>query len=226
MKKILAFMLLVALCIPVLFACSPSPLEEVALKYNVSAPTKVAATTKQVVGSLELDCSYELITGTVDGKAASVFTVVTEEIRSVEEGGNTEEIKEIIKTTTKKTEAIEGQGARVNGGEWNPEGTPWAIGRGRMALNLDEDSLENVVYENNTLTFTIPVANVATVLGEEYSQNIGSDVEVVIVDDGAVVTSIDLHYFLKADESINLPASEMTVKVVYTYDIERINIEK
>jgi hypothetical protein len=95
-----------------------------------------------------------------------------------------------------------------------------------MALNLDEDSLENVVYENNTLTFTIPVANVATVLGEEYSQNIGSDVEVVIVDDGAVVTSIDLHYFLKADESINLPASEMTVKVVYTYDIERINIEK
>ena len=51
------------------------------------------------------------------------------------------------------------------------------------------------------------------------------DVEVTIVNDGAVITSIELHYFLAANEAANLVESEMTVKVVYTYDLERITIE-
>ena len=85
-------------------------------------------------------------------------------------------------------------------------------------------ALVNVVYENHTLTFTVPKANVATVFGEEYSKDMSSDVQVKIVDDGAVVTSIELHYNLAGDGA-NLAESEMTVKVVYTYDLERITIE-
>jgi hypothetical protein len=82
-----------------------------------------------------------------------------------------------------------------------------------------------VVYENHTLSFTVPAANVAQVLGEEYSANVSGDVEVVIVDDGAVIASIDLHYFLKGDEAAHLVESEMTVKVVYTYDLEKITLD-
>jgi hypothetical protein len=192
--------------------------------YNMSNPTKVVATTEHNLGSYKLNCSYELVTGYVDNSLASVYTVTTEELRDVAEGGKDEEVKDMIKTITKKIEAIEGFGSRTNGGEWNPEGTVWAIGRGRMAINLDEASLQDVVYENHTLTFTVPADKVATVFGEGYSANIVSAVEVKIVDDGAVVTSIDLHYYLAGD-GVNLQQSEMTVKVVYTYDLERITIE-
>ena len=62
------------------------------------------------------------------------------------------------------------------------------------------------------------------VLGTDFSAYITGDVEITIVDDGAVITSIDLHYHLAGDGA-NLAESEMTVKVVYTYDLERITIE-
>ena len=231
MKKIIVLILTVALCAAALSSCQyldmlqgDSTLDDVAAMYNMSAPTKVLATTEQNFGSYELNCSYEIVTGYVDNSRASVYTVTTEELRTVEEGGKTEEVKDMIKTATKKTEAIEGFGSRTNGGDWNPEGDVWTIGRGRMALNLDENALTNVVYENNTLTFVVPEANVATVFGDEYAANIASDVEVTIVNDGAVVTSVDLHYYLAGDGA-NLPETEMTVKVVYTYDLEKITIE-
>lgn len=234
MKKIIVFLLVVALCVPALFSCAlvdkvtvliGGPLSAVSKMYEASLPTKVVATTKQTVGALELNCSYELITGYVDNKPASVYISTTEEIRSVEDGGNNDEIKDIIKSSTRKTEAIEGVGSRVNGGDWNPDGTVWSISRGGMAINLDKKLVENVVYANNTLTFTIPSANVGAVLGEDYASDIAGDVDVTIVDDGAVIASIELHYFLVANEDANLVESEMNVKVVYTYDIERINIE-
>lgn len=230
MKKIIVLILVVALCATALTSCalfdkfSDKTLENVAAMYNMSNPTKVVATTEHNLGSYKLNCSYELVTGYVDNSLASVYTVTTEELRDVAEGGKDEEVKDMIKTITKKIEAIEGFGSRTNGGEWNPEGTVWAIGRGRMAINLDEASLQDVVYENHTLTFTVPADKVATVFGEGYSANIVSAVEVKIVDDGAVVTSIDLHYYLAGD-GVNLQQSEMTVKVIYTYDLERITIE-
>ncbi len=238
MKKIVVFVLIMALCVPALFSCElinkitgsggdieVTPVQIVSAMYKVSEPTKVVATTKQDIGGLELNCNYELVTGYVDNRPASVYTVTSEEIRSVEDGGNNEEVKDIIKTTTKKTEAIEGTGTRVNGGDWDPSGTALIIGRGRMALNLKDEYVTNVKYENNTLTLTVPVANAAAVLGETYAKNISSDVKITIVNDGAVVTSIELNYFIKGDESVNLVESEMTVKVLYTYDLEKITIE-
>lgn len=232
MKKIIVLILTLALCAATLSSCGlinkikgmfKSPLDDVAVMYSNSAPTKVTATTKQVFKSYELNCSYELVTGYVDNNLASVYTVTTEELRTVEEGGNTDEVKDMIKSTTKKTEAIEGFGARTNGGDWDPAGTVWAIGRGRMALNLDATAITNMVYENNVLTFTVPADKAATVLGADYAKYISSDVQVTIVNDGAVVTSVELHYYLAGDGA-NLAESEMTVKVVYTYDLERITI--
>lgn len=237
MKKIIVFALVLALSVAALSSCAvvdkvlglikgeTDIYTEAMNRYYVSEPTKVVATTKQTVGALELDCSYELITGYVDNVPASVYTVATEEIRSVEDGGNNEEVKDIIISTVKKTESVEGLGSRTNGGEWNPLGTVWKIGRGRMAINISEENVQNAVYENNVFTCTVPADKVVAVLGEDYAADVAGDVEVKIFDDGAVVTSVELHYFLKGDESINLPESEMDVKIVYTYDLERITIE-
>ena len=230
MKRIIAFMIVMALCIPALFSCQVidglfnNPLKEVSEMYNQSNPTKVVATTTQKVGATELKSKYELVTGYVDNSRASVFTVFTQEFDTVESGGASDVVKPLIKETTTVTEAIEGIGARTNGGDWNPEANIWVIGRGRMALNLDKKSVENVKYEDHVLTFTIPVANAAKVLGEDYAANISGDITVTLVDDGAVVTSIELVYNLAGDDK-NLSESQMTVKVDYTYDIEKITIE-
>ena len=233
MKKIIVLMLVVALCATAFTSCAliekftgedDTTLTDVALMYNMSSPTKVVATTEQNFGSYELNCSYELVTGYVDNNLASVYTITTEELRTVEEGGNTEEVKDMIKSTTKKTEAIEGFGARTNGGDWDPAGAVWSIGRGRMAINLDATAITNMTYENNVLSFTVPADKAAVVFGADYAKNISSEVQVTIVNDGAVVTSVELHYYLAGDGA-NLAESEMTVKVIYTYDLERITIE-
>lgn len=237
MKKILVFMLVVAISVAALTSCDlingllgnnveepqDNTLSKIATMYSMSAPTKVVATTEQKIGSYSLNCSYELVTGHVDDSLASVYTVTTEQLRTVEEGGKSDEVKDMIKSTTNKTESIEGFGSRTNGGEWDPEGSVWTIGRGRMAINLKEEAVTNVNYTDHTLTLVVPQANAATVLGAEYAKNISSDVEITIVDDGAVITSIELHYYLAGDGA-NLDESEMTVKVLYTYDLERITI--
>ena len=233
MKKIAIFLLIVALCVPMLFACKPQveeevkdgPMQQVARMYSVSQPTKVVAKTTQNVGGLTLNSNYSITTGYVDNAAASVFVSYVEEIRSIEEGGQNEEVKDIIKSYNRVTEAIEGKGSRTNGGEWDAEGKVWNIGRGRMALNLVESAVTNIKYENHVLTFVIPKANIATVLGAEYANDISSDVKVTIVDDGAVVTSVELVYNLSGNADINLVESTMYVRVDYTYDIEKITIE-
>ena len=118
MKKTIVFVLVMALCVTALSSCAfiqnllpgnngddgiVSPVTIVANMYKMSSPTKIVATTKQSISSLELNCSYELVTGYVDNRPASVYTVNTEEIRTVEDGGNTDEVKDIIKKTTRKT---------------------------------------------------------------------------------------------------------------------------
>ena len=236
MKKIITLALVVALCAVCCVSCIPSnnnnsnnnvesnPLDDVAKMYNQSAPTKIVASTKQTISSVELNCTYELVNGTVDNLPASVYIVYTEELESIEDGGGSEVIKPLIKSTTRKTESIQGIGSRVNGGDWNPEGVVYSITRGGMAINLDKNSVTGVEYKNNVLTFTIPVANAATVLGEKFVSDIASDVQVTIVTDGSVVTSIELKYSLKGDEAAHLIQSEMVVKVDYTYDLEKITI--
>lgn len=233
MKKIIVLMLTIALCVASLTSCGffqklksgfKSPLDDVAVMYENSAPTKVVATTKQSFKSYELNSSYELITGQVDGMTASVYIVTSQELESLASAGGTDIVKPLIKTTTSRTEAIDGVGSRTDGGPWNAEGSINSIGRGAMAINLDKKSVTDVTYENHVLTFTIPNANIGIVLGESYANGIVSDVKVTIVDDGAVITSIELHYTLAGNDKANLPESEMVVKVEYTYDIEQITI--
>ena len=229
MKKIIALALVICLCVPALFSCTKiktkKTVDNLADKYAVSQPTKVIATTKQTVNELELNSSYEVVTGYVDNAPAFVYHSTVESIRSVEEGGENEEIKELIKVTSNTIEGIEGKGVRSNGGNWNEEASLWSIGRGRMALNLSNKLLENVEYKDNTFKCTVPHENVAEVLGSSYADDIAGDVTLVIVDDGAVVTSIEMFYNLTANADAHITTSSMHVKVVYTYDIEQINID-
>lgn len=246
MKKIIILTLVLALCVPTFFSCtSPdgdsniqasipevnneqlTPIQAVAKMYKVSQPTKVVAETEHYLNDLlTLTGKYEIVTGVVDSSSASVFVSVIDEIRSVEEGGQNEEIYGIIKPVTKKIEAIEGKGTRVDGGEWDPEGEVWIIGRGRMAINLKDDLVKNVNYDNHVLTFTVLNENVTAVFGDIIASDVEGDVSVKITDDGAVVTAIEIKYDVKANPEAHVDTvTQMTINVHYTYDIERITIE-
>ena len=245
MKKIIVFILMVSLCLPALFSCTGengdsnvqasiptvdnqqlTPIQAVSAMYAVSQPTKVVATSKQIITKdvLELNCSYEIVTGYVDNSLASVYKSTIEEIRSIEEGGQNDEVKDLIKTTSTTIESIEGKGTRTNGGEWNEEGEVWSIGRGRMAIKLNDSWVKNVTYENHVLDFIVRADYVDKVFGEDYSADMDGDVYVTIVDDGAQVTSIEISYYVKANEEAHLPQSTMIIRVDYTYDIEKITI--
>ena len=221
-------MLVMALCVTAITSCGKSNPKKIINNINEmyanSAPTKVVATTKQVFSAYELNCKYELTTGQVDGAFASVYKVAKEELESIENAGGSDIIRPMIKSTTKVTEAIEGIGARVDGGAWDAAGKVYTIERGGMALNLTKDNVTDIVYEDQVLTFTIPNANIATVLGEAFATGIDGDIKVTIVNDGSVITSIELSYTLAANSKANLEASQMTVRVEYQYDIQPITI--
>ena len=144
MKKILILALVFALSVVCCVSCIPSknndndgenkptetsPLEKVTAMYADSAPTKIVAKTTQTIGSLELECNYELVNGTVDGMPASVYTVNTQELETIENGGGTDVIKPLVKPVSRKTEAIQGIGSRINGGDWDPAGEVYFISR-------------------------------------------------------------------------------------------------
>ena len=228
MKKIIVLVLTLALCLTAFTSCflmkGRKTLKEIAEMYSNSAPTMIVATTTQTFSAYELNCTYEVKNGLVDGKNASVYTVTKQELESIENAGGSDIIRPMIKTTKKTTQAIEGIGTRTDGGDWNASGTVTVIGRGAMALNLDSKAITEMVYADNVLTFVIPNANIETVLGEGFSKGIEGDVKVTIVNDGAVITSIDLSYTIAGDSKANLESSQMVIHVEYHYDIQQITI--
>ncbi len=229
MKKIISILLMAALLVCGVFSLASckkdDALSKVSAMYQVSSPTKVIAVTKQQFSGYTLNSSYSILNGYVDNKAASVYISEVEEIHSVEEGGESDEIKNFIKKTVTKIEAIEGVGSRTNGGKWNADGNVWNIGKGVMAINLDKNYVVDAVYDNHKLSFTVPAVNTSVVFGDEYAVDMGSDVNVVIVDDGAVITSIELTYNTKVNEDSHVGSSLMNIKVDYTYDLEKVTIE-
>ncbi len=225
MKKIIALILVLG-CVFALAACGKEKsLESVSAMYAASKPTKSELVYSHDLGGVTLTNRYSIVNGEVDGKAASVYTSYEESLRTVEDGGINNEIKEIIVKEEIKLEAIEGIGSRVNGGEWDPEGKVTSIYRGVITLKLTEDTTSNVEYKDHVLTLNVPAASTASVFGSELAATIDGDVSVTIVDDGAVITAVTLVYNVKGNSDVNLAASKMTVNVNYSYDIERIDIE-
>lgn len=218
MKKIFALLLAVA-CMSMIFSCDNKgnkTLAQVSAMYDASAPTKVVIDTKQE-GSQTLTGKYTLVTGLIDGKAATVYTYSYEEFATVEEDKT-----EAIHTVTGSKEFLEGNGVRVDGKRWDSEGKNFAPTKGSIKINLDEKKIGSVIYEKNTLKFTVSAANTAAVLGEDNA--IGYDVSVEITDDGVAITGITIKYEIPATET--LAKTTVTIKTVYTYDLEEVTLTK
>ena len=239
MKKIICLLLVLA-CSFAMFACGKEEeltgAQKTAQFYENSLPTKVVTTSTQSiindsgVAVQTLNGKYELVTGTIAGKLATVQTYEQDYIREVAEGANAVVVGP-IGTETGSLEYLEGYGRRTNGGSWDPNGLNFGPTAGSIAINLDESLLQNVKYtegENgiNTLTFTVPNANIAAVFGADSDDvallTASSDVEVTITNNGAFVQSISISYSIAGTRYY--PERQITMITEYEYDVQNVEL--
>ena len=238
MKKIICLLLVLA-CSFAMFACGKEEeltgAQKTAQYYENSLPTKVVTTSTQSiindsgVAVQTLNGKYELVTGTIAGKLATVQTYEQDYIREVAEGANAVVVGP-IGTESGSLEYLEGYGRRTNGGAWDPNGLNFGPTAGSIAINLDESLLSGVNYTEadgaNTLTFTVPNANIAAVFGADTDDvallTANSDVEVTIVNDGAFVKSITISYSI--DGTRYYPERKVVMTTEYEYDVQSVEL--
>ena len=239
MKKIICLLLVLA-CSFALFACGKEEeltgAQKTAQYYKNSLPTKVVTTSTQSIMNSSgvavqtLNGKYELVTGTIAGKLATVQTYTQDYIREVAEGANAVVVGP-IGTETGSLEYLEGYGRRTNGGSWDPNGLNFGPTAGSIAINLDESLLTDVKYTEgedgiNTLTFTVPNANIAAVFGADSDDvallTASSDVEVTITNNGAFVQSIAISYSI--DGTRYYPKRQITMITEYEYDVQSVEL--
>jgi hypothetical protein len=223
-----------------LFACGKEEeltgAQKTAQYYENSLPTKVVTTSTQSiindsgVAVQTLNGKYELVTGTIAGKLATVQTYEQDYIREVAEGANAV-IVGPIGTESGSLEYLEGYGRRTNGGFWDPNGLNFGPTAGSIAINLDESIIKNSKYTEgedgiNTLTFTVPNANIAAVFGADSDDvallTASSDVEVTITNNGAFIQSIAISYSIEGTRYF--PERQVNMITEYEYDVQSVEL--
>ena len=227
--KAIAVILLSALLVSVCVSCGGKlNAKDVAEMYSNSAPTKIVSRTVQTSGDITLSGEYTLLTGTVGGKAAAVYEERFQEMRSVEEGGQSTDIYDYVKDVHRLFQYVEGRGTRelnpdthIEITSWNAEGKVYSIEQGGFAVNLTNKLLKDREYDKDTKTFSATVLekNTEAVFGTA----IPADVKIAIVNDGAQIISIHVEYDLPAEGEVQ--ATHIVIDVEYTYDNERINLD-
>ncbi len=200
--------------------------------YKNSTPTKVVTNT--TIDFLDLDTEREatytlttnrvLITGSIDGKIATVMTTVIDKIRYVSDGA-TDVVQDFYESIVSTEEFLQGSGSRTDGKRWKADGLNFAPAARRITPNLDAEILKRVKYYealyNNTLTFTVAAEDVDEVFGDEKIVT-DSDVRVTIVNNGAAVTSITIEYSRESDDLY--PAQRIVMTTEYSYDIQKVEL--
>ena len=239
MKKIICLLLVLA-CSFALFACGDEELtgaQKTAQCYKNSLPTKIVTTSTQSiindsgVAVATLNGEYTLVTGTIAGKLATVKEYVQDYMREVAEGANND-IVGPIDTKRGSLEYLEGYGRRTDGGAWDASGLNFGPTAGSIAINLSDDLITGANYtegENgiNTLTFTVPNANIAAVFGADEDNvallSASSDVAVSIVNDGAIVKSITVSYTV-VEQTRYYPERRVVMSTTYEYDAQPVEL--
>ena len=162
MKKIIALVLAMALCLVVFVSCADNNANEATLAeftqmYKNSNPTKTVSKTTQTFDNLTFESTKILTIGSVTDsegtKGAVIYDVLEEQLRSIEDGGKDEEIKDTIETVRKVTLYVEGKGTknidpetRKAVGPWNSKNTIDIPARGDIAIFLDSNYITNCKY--------------------------------------------------------------------------------
>ena len=221
MKKIVA-LVLALVCLLACVSCgsggADKNVEKLAAMYAKAAPTKTVVHTVQDFGEYQLEGETTLIVGTYNGKAATLYTYVRQELADVEQ------MNSIAKRSVQGSkEYFEGKGVREDAivnenARFDRNGEDFAPAAGAIALNLDAEALTDVVYENGVFTATVPVKALKTVFGEDTT--IATQTTIVITEAGNMITGVTLTYTIPSLTAA--PDVTVTVSAVYTYDVQSV----
>lgn len=209
-----------------------------------SEPTKVVTNTVYVTGEGSSARAYNissvLVSGTVDGSIAAVYTSEYPTLKNVEEGsGNI--IVDVIANNVYKMEFLQGSGVRetLNGVVQKVGGNEWAVGKnfapakGEIALGITASNInvtEFVIEENrHEMHFVVSKAKVNEVFGKTgATANIDAsgDVNVILTSNGAVITSVQISYKIAGSSKDNIPDQTVTIVTEYGYSVQSIDIVK
>ena len=210
-----------------------------------SEPTKVTTNTVYVIGAGSSNCTLNissvLVSGTVDGSIAAIYTEEYPTFNYVDQGsGNI--VIDVLTNNTHKKEFLQGSGVRetVNGVVQKVNGTDeWGIGKnfapskGEIALGITATNInvsEFVIEENlHEMHFVVPKAKVNEVFGKTgavSNVDAAGDVEVILTSNGAVITSLQFTYKIAGSTKDGIPDQTVTTVVEYSYSVQSITIAK
>ncbi len=225
------------------YVLSPESLDAFINAYANSIPTKVETEIKRVYGigatdystvAYELNTKSVLLSGVCAGKVATVYKVVYDEFRSIDEGADQNIVGE-IKTTTYEKVFLEGKGVRETteldgvktGGEWDTSALNFAPTAGSIAISLSEDNVKNLRFTiedyNHVMRFVVPKAKIKAVFGNGIDAT--SDVSVTLVSNGATITSLSFSYTVEGSEKDAFPGQRVIISANYDYGMQNITIE-
>lgn len=233
MKKIIAI-ILAAACIFAFASCDKSgdektladAIEAFTEMYAISEPTKITTNHTTQMGNITLLGEETLVTGTIDGKVATVYQYWYEELTGIDEGGG-EIIYDVKTVVSGSKEYLDGEGLRVDGGSWKKNGLNFAPTKGDIAITITEALIKDASFTDTTLSFTVSEENVEAVFGE--GTEIEGEVKVSITSDGAVITGILVQYVVVGemnDDDITYPDLVITISTSYSYDLEAVSLIK
>ncbi|MBR5140221.1 MAG: hypothetical protein IKV16_04115 [Clostridia bacterium] len=218
-------------------AVNPKSVAAFVRAYANSLPTRITTSTERTVGlgssSYVLSSESTLLTGSVAGKIATIYSESYQELRDVASGsGDTEE--KVFKTVTLKKEFLQGKGTRdtVDGvrSSWNARGTDFAPTKGSIALNINESNITVNAFEINenshVMRFTVDKTKVQEVFGMNgVLPNIDAtgNVNVTLVSNGATISSIIISYNVSSTK--DMPAQSVVIEAEYKYSIQNITID-
>lgn len=233
MKRFIALALVLVMCLAFVScggANDDNALAEFTQLYRNSNPTKMVSTTTETFGPLTFESTKILTIGKVTDaegtKDAVIYDVLEEKLRSVEDGGKDDIIKDTIESTHTITLFVDGKGTksidpktRKAVGNWSSKNSIDIPAKGDIAIFLDPDFITSYTYENDTLSFVVPANGTLYVFG----QQIDSNVSVSIVKEGAIIKSISIRYSTLGNEEIGVYDSSVEINISYSYDNEPIN---
>ncbi len=240
MKKILA-LILIAVSLLSVVSCkntgngndknSNETLAKFEEYFASSIPTKSETDITYAYPGMEATGNIVLVTGTVDGKTATMLTRRVDTLRDLEDL-NLRPFKNLAKNLW----YLEGQGTSDNKGRtWDENGKNFAPVEGSISLNLKEEYFSEIKYneETNILILNVPAANAKTVLSKfiDSSTSFEYDTVITIVAAGGRIASIKIDYVIEEEEfgdignEVVIEEAKMTIKTSYSYDIQDISFE-
>ena len=226
MKKIISLLLLLATATMLLAGCkraSKKDIEKVNECYNRSYPHKIVVESTQQFGAQSLVSTTELTRGMIGVDFVAKEKVSREQLRSVEDGSGTD-VLPYVETVREERWFRVGVGVSTDKGQtWDAAAENFFPSKGVFALNLDSSLMDDVKYNNGTLTFTVTKDNVKNFFGAGFG--VIEDVKVEIRTGGGFVTSVLISWVEAQNLSTGVEMVSATIKADYYYDQQKISFD-